>query len=111
MSALPGPKGSVFSAIGRGINSVISAIACVFMAIVVAITNVTVTIFNVITNILCCRCGKRRSGCRCKSYTVPHLLSIICKEFTPAHIILQFAGKPPKHFCKGIQAHQIWFTS
>ncbi|KAJ6552090.1 hypothetical protein DFH09DRAFT_1366471 [Mycena vulgaris] len=40
--------GSVFSAIGRGINAVISAIAGVIMAIVGAITTVIVTIFDVI---------------------------------------------------------------
>ncbi|KAF8152221.1 hypothetical protein B0H34DRAFT_663796, partial [Crassisporium funariophilum] len=53
-------QGSVFSAIGRGINSIISAIAHVIMAIVSAITTVIVTIFNVIGDILCCRCGSRR---------------------------------------------------
>ncbi|EFI27835.1 hypothetical protein CC1G_14324 [Coprinopsis cinerea okayama7 len=57
--------GSVFSAIGRGINSIISAIANVFMTIVSAITYVIVTIFDVITDILCCRCfGSRRSSRR-----------------------------------------------
>ncbi|KAJ7270263.1 hypothetical protein C8J57DRAFT_1321536 [Mycena rebaudengoi] len=54
--------GSVFSAIGRGINAIISAIAGVIMAIVGAVTTVIVTIFNVITDILCCRCGSRRRG-------------------------------------------------
>ncbi|KAJ6454383.1 hypothetical protein C8R45DRAFT_1037956 [Mycena sanguinolenta] len=73
--------GSIFSAIGRGINAVISAIAGVLMAIVGAITmvrssssilnftrlthlQVIVTIFDVIFDILCCRCGSRRSGSR-----------------------------------------------
>ncbi|KIM44129.1 hypothetical protein M413DRAFT_443173 [Hebeloma cylindrosporum] len=57
--------GSIFSAIGRGINAVISAIASVIMAIVGAITTVIVTIFDVIADILCCRCfGSRRSGGR-----------------------------------------------
>ncbi|TFK38333.1 hypothetical protein BDQ12DRAFT_651263 [Crucibulum laeve] len=57
--------GSIFSAIGRGINAVISAIAGVIMAIVSAITTVIVTIFDVIADILCCRCfGSRRSGRR-----------------------------------------------
>ncbi|KAF8907076.1 hypothetical protein CPB84DRAFT_346961 [Gymnopilus junonius] len=58
-------QGSIFSAIGGGINAVISAIAGVIMAIVSAITAVIVTIFNVIADILCCRCfGSRRSGRR-----------------------------------------------
>ncbi|KAF8174570.1 hypothetical protein BJ912DRAFT_989863 [Pholiota molesta] len=56
--------GSIFSAIGNGINAIISAIASVFMAIVSAITTVIVTIFNVIADILCCRCfgSRRRTG-------------------------------------------------
>ncbi|KAH6902586.1 hypothetical protein BKA70DRAFT_1306074 [Coprinopsis sp. MPI-PUGE-AT-0042] len=52
--------GSVFSAIGRGINAIISAIANVIMTIVSAITYVIVSIFDLITDILCCRCGSRR---------------------------------------------------
>ncbi|KAJ7115554.1 hypothetical protein C8R43DRAFT_123814 [Mycena crocata] len=56
--------GSIFSAIGRGINAVVSAIAGLIMAIVGAITTVIVTIFDVIVDILCCRCGSRRSGGR-----------------------------------------------
>ncbi|CAK5263268.1 unnamed protein product [Mycena citricolor] len=57
--------GSVFSAIGRGINAIISAIAAVLETIVGAITTVIVTIFDVITDIICCRCcGSRRSGRR-----------------------------------------------
>ncbi|GLB44330.1 hypothetical protein LshimejAT787_1602600 [Lyophyllum shimeji] len=57
--------GSIFSAIGRGINAIISAIAGVFMAIVSAVTTVIVTIFDVIADILCCRCfGSRRAGSR-----------------------------------------------
>ncbi|KAJ7139974.1 hypothetical protein C8R43DRAFT_1109638 [Mycena crocata] len=58
-------EGSIFSAIGRGINAIISAIAGVIMTIVGAITTVIVTIFDVIVDILCCRCfGSRRSGGR-----------------------------------------------
>ncbi|KAJ7809707.1 hypothetical protein B0H14DRAFT_2794547 [Mycena olivaceomarginata] len=56
--------GSIFSAIGRGINAIISAIANVIMTIVGAITTVIVTIFDVIVDILCCRCGSRASGGR-----------------------------------------------
>ncbi|KAF7361473.1 hypothetical protein MSAN_01180500 [Mycena sanguinolenta] len=57
--------GSIFSAIGNGINAIISAIANVIMTIVGAITTVIVTIFDVILDILCCRCfGSRRSGSR-----------------------------------------------
>ncbi|KAJ3841957.1 hypothetical protein EV361DRAFT_831987 [Lentinula raphanica] len=57
--------GSIFSAIGRGINAIISAIANVFITIVSAITTVIVTIFDVILDILCCNCfGSRRSGMR-----------------------------------------------
>ncbi|KAF7328812.1 hypothetical protein MVEN_02510100 [Mycena venus] len=56
--------GSIFSAIGRGINAIISAIAGVIMTIVGAITTVIVTIFDVIVDIICCRCGSRRSGSR-----------------------------------------------
>ncbi|KAF5345047.1 hypothetical protein D9758_010445 [Tetrapyrgos nigripes] len=57
--------GSVFSAIGRGINAIISAIAGVIMTIVSAITTVIVTIFDVIMDILCCRCcGSRRRSFR-----------------------------------------------
>ncbi|KAJ7235080.1 hypothetical protein B0H12DRAFT_1142060 [Mycena haematopus] len=74
--------GSIFSAIGRGIEAIISAIAGLLMAIVGAITTVRfnlhhrclftysgiqviVTIFDVILDILCCRCfGSRRSGSR-----------------------------------------------
>ncbi|KAI6005993.1 hypothetical protein EDD15DRAFT_2359109 [Pisolithus albus] len=57
--------GSIFSAIGSGINAIISAIANVFMTIVGAITTVIVTIFDVIVDILCCRCfGSRRSQSR-----------------------------------------------
>lgn len=70
-------QGSVFSAIGRGINAIIGAIANVIMTIVSAITYVSlsgptslvavlkdplqiiVSIFDVITDILCCRCGRR----------------------------------------------------
>ncbi|EJD36152.1 hypothetical protein AURDEDRAFT_74526, partial [Auricularia subglabra TFB-10046 SS5] len=52
-------QGSIFSAIGRGINAVISAIANVIMTIVSAITNVIVTIFGFLT---CGMCGGRRSG-------------------------------------------------
>ncbi|KAL0948309.1 hypothetical protein HGRIS_010900 [Hohenbuehelia grisea] len=52
--------GSIFSAIGRGINAIISAIANVIMTIVSVITSIIVTIFNVITDILCCRCGSRK---------------------------------------------------
>ncbi|KZV98874.1 hypothetical protein EXIGLDRAFT_726774 [Exidia glandulosa HHB12029] len=51
--------GSIFSAIGRGINAVISAIANVIMTIVSAITNVIVTIIGFLT---CGACGGRRSG-------------------------------------------------
>ncbi|KAH6902585.1 hypothetical protein BKA70DRAFT_1567717 [Coprinopsis sp. MPI-PUGE-AT-0042] len=54
--------GSVFSAIGRGINSIISAIANVFMTIVSAITYVIVTIFDFIMDLVCCRCGSKRRG-------------------------------------------------
>ncbi|KAJ6516824.1 hypothetical protein C8R47DRAFT_1206038 [Mycena vitilis] len=57
-------RGSIFSAIGRGINAVVSAIAGVIMAIVGAITTVIVTIFDVIVDILCCRCGSRSAGSR-----------------------------------------------
>ncbi|KAF8914458.1 hypothetical protein CPB85DRAFT_1219098, partial [Mucidula mucida] len=59
-------QGSIFSAIGRGLNAIISAIAGVLMAIVGAITTVIVTIFDVIMDILCCRCGsgRRRAGTR-----------------------------------------------
>ncbi|KIO23125.1 hypothetical protein M407DRAFT_78491, partial [Tulasnella calospora MUT 4182] len=53
-------QGSVFSAIGRAINSVISAIARVFMAIVGGITTVLVAIWNFFIDIICCRCGSRR---------------------------------------------------
>ncbi|KAJ7164329.1 hypothetical protein C8R46DRAFT_311036 [Mycena filopes] len=60
----PHHQGSIFSAIGRGINAVVSAIAGLIMAIVGAITTVIVTIFDVIVDILCCRCGSRRSGGR-----------------------------------------------
>ncbi|KAJ7133284.1 hypothetical protein C8R44DRAFT_772138 [Mycena epipterygia] len=56
--------GSIFSAIGRGINAVVSAIAGLIMAIVGAITTVIVTIFDVIVDILCCRCGSRSAGSR-----------------------------------------------
>ncbi|KAL4258212.1 hypothetical protein AB1N83_010911 [Pleurotus pulmonarius] len=57
--------GSIFSAIGRGINAIISAIANVFMTIVSAITTIIVTIFDVIMDIICCRCfGSRRTGRR-----------------------------------------------
>ncbi|KAG2005869.1 hypothetical protein CC2G_002235 [Coprinopsis cinerea AmutBmut pab1-1] len=56
--------GSVFSAIGSGINGIISAIANVIMAIVSAITYVIVSIFDVITDILCCRCFGRRGKAR-----------------------------------------------
>ncbi|GJJ14191.1 hypothetical protein Clacol_008453 [Clathrus columnatus] len=58
--------GSIFSAIGRGINAIISAIAGVIETIVSAITSVIVTIFRVIEDILCCRCcgSRRRSGGR-----------------------------------------------
>ncbi|KAJ7719349.1 hypothetical protein DFH07DRAFT_947150 [Mycena maculata] len=56
--------GSIFSAIGRGIEAVISAIAAVIMAIVGAITTVIVTIFDVIVDIICCRCGSRSGGSR-----------------------------------------------
>ncbi|KEP49777.1 putative transmembrane protein [Rhizoctonia solani 123E] len=52
--------GSVCSAIGRAINSVISAIASVFMAIVGGITSVLVAIWNFFLDIICCRCGSRR---------------------------------------------------
>ncbi|KAH6903878.1 hypothetical protein BKA70DRAFT_1298718 [Coprinopsis sp. MPI-PUGE-AT-0042] len=48
--------GSVFSAIGRGINAIISAIANVIMTIVSAITYH----IRLDTDILCCRCGSRR---------------------------------------------------
>jgi hypothetical protein len=77
-------QGSVVSAIGRGIESIIMAIASVVMAIVGAITTVRpsslqllcrapltrpiqviVTIFDLITDILCCRCcGDRRTSSR-----------------------------------------------
>ncbi|KAH6904444.1 hypothetical protein BKA70DRAFT_534347 [Coprinopsis sp. MPI-PUGE-AT-0042] len=63
--AIPNPQkqnrimGSVFSAIGRGINAIIGAIANVIMTIVSAITYIIVSIFDVITDILCCRCGRR----------------------------------------------------
>ncbi|KAJ8587970.1 hypothetical protein M405DRAFT_820473 [Rhizopogon salebrosus TDB-379] len=54
--------GSIFSAIGNGINAIVSAIAAVVMTIVGAITTVIVTIFDVIIDILCCNCfGSRRS--------------------------------------------------
>ncbi|KAI6028349.1 hypothetical protein F5J12DRAFT_375479 [Pisolithus orientalis] len=79
--------GSIFSAIGSGINAIISAIANVVMTVVGAITTVRddtiycghagqhadslppiqviVTIFDVIVDILCCRCfGSRRSSSR-----------------------------------------------
>ncbi|KAH7915771.1 hypothetical protein BJ138DRAFT_1140874 [Hygrophoropsis aurantiaca] len=57
--------GSIFSAIGRGIEVIIMAVAGLLMAIVGAITTVIVTIFDVIVDILCCRCfGSRRSGMR-----------------------------------------------
>ncbi|KAJ6520609.1 hypothetical protein DFH09DRAFT_1194011 [Mycena vulgaris] len=57
--------GSIFSAIGRGINAIVSAIAGVIMTIVSAIVTVIVTIFDVILDILCCRCfGSRASGSR-----------------------------------------------
>jgi len=61
--------GSIFSAIGGGIEAVISAIAGVLMAIVGAITTVIVTIFDVIVDILCCNCfgagrSRRRTGRR-----------------------------------------------
>ncbi|KAL1735810.1 hypothetical protein EV714DRAFT_267359 [Schizophyllum commune] len=63
---LTSTQGSVFSAIGAGLNSIISAIASVFMAIVSAITAVIVTIFDLIMDIICCRCftGRRRVGTR-----------------------------------------------
>ncbi|TFK24853.1 hypothetical protein FA15DRAFT_640483 [Coprinopsis marcescibilis] len=56
--------GSVFSAIGRGINAIISAIANVFMTIISAVTYILVSIFDVITDILCCRCFGRRASAR-----------------------------------------------
>ncbi|KAG1743871.1 hypothetical protein EDB19DRAFT_1697557 [Suillus lakei] len=52
--------GSIFSAIGSGINDIISAIANVIMSIVGAITTVIVTIVDIIVDILCCRCCSSR---------------------------------------------------
>ncbi|OAX35304.1 hypothetical protein K503DRAFT_697226 [Rhizopogon vinicolor AM-OR11-026] len=49
-------QGSIFSAIGGAIKTVISAIASVVMAIVGAITSVIVTIAHFIEDIICCRC-------------------------------------------------------
>lgn len=76
-------QGSIFSTIGRGINSIIAAIAGLIMAIVNAITTVrclllecglehsSLKFFQVIVtifNILCCGCcsgsGRRSSGRR-----------------------------------------------
>ncbi|KII84849.1 hypothetical protein PLICRDRAFT_45664 [Plicaturopsis crispa FD-325 SS-3] len=57
--------GSIFSAIGNGINAIIGAIASVIMTIVGVITTIIVTIFDVIVDIICCRCfGSRRSTMR-----------------------------------------------
>ncbi|KAH7103494.1 hypothetical protein BKA62DRAFT_697096 [Auriculariales sp. MPI-PUGE-AT-0066] len=50
--------GSIFSAIGNGINAIISAIANVIMTIVSVITNIIVSIFDCLT---CGKCGTRRS--------------------------------------------------
>ncbi|KAJ7029434.1 hypothetical protein C8F04DRAFT_1187648 [Mycena alexandri] len=58
----PQLQGSIFSAIGRGIEAIVAAIAAVIMAIVSAITMVIVTIFDVLLDILCCRCCSRRSS-------------------------------------------------
>ncbi|KAJ8583792.1 hypothetical protein M405DRAFT_493870 [Rhizopogon salebrosus TDB-379] len=53
--------GSIFSAIGGAINTVISAIAGVVMAIVGAVTTVIVTIAHFIEDIICCRCFGSRT--------------------------------------------------
>jgi hypothetical protein len=76
---IPVSQGSVVSAIGGGITSIIRAIAFVLESVIGAIVGVRtivdeysashlnllsqiiVAIFNVFTDILCCRCGKRRS--------------------------------------------------
>jgi hypothetical protein len=87
---IPVSQGSVVSAIGRGITSIIRAIAFVLESIIGAIvgvrtivdessashlnllSQVIVAIFNVITDILCCRCGKRRSTRHTRHTTHSH---------------------------------------
>ncbi|KIL63916.1 hypothetical protein M378DRAFT_647394 [Amanita muscaria Koide BX008] len=64
--------GSLFSAIGRALNSIVAAVADAIIAIINGTMSIIGAVFDVVLDILCCRC--------CSSSRTPHI-------FRSRHII------------------------